>query len=142
MSQIEETETSPTNNIFVADDFDFTNYNPDQLSIICEYQLPLRCKYPKLIVMLFENLRFKKWIEELDPQLLTEKTLLIENLILGISDWGLKNNFSVIDMEDNTIWQSIVEPFLLLNVDKKINQKKKSQTRKKKIKQRVRYVSI
>ena len=92
--------------------------------------------------MLFENLRFKKWIEELDPQLLTEKTLLIENLILGISDWGLKNNFSVIDMEDNTIWQSIVEPFLLLNVDKKINQKKKSQTRKKKIKQRVRYVSI
>ena len=133
------TETSTTNTLFVAEDYDFTGYTQEQLLLLCESQLLVKTIYPKLVIMLYFHDKFKSWLSEMSVSLTSKE--IIENLIYAVSDYS--KDKTEIDIEDNNLWKCIVEPFLLQSLDKEklnIPRKKKSHTRKKKAK--VRFVSI
>ena len=133
------TETSTTNTLFVAEDYDFTGYTQEQLLLLCESQLLVKTIYPKLVIMLYFHDKFKSWLSEMSVSLTSKE--IIENLIYAVSDYS--KDKTEIDIEDNNLWKCIVEPFLLQSLDKEklnIPRKKKSHTRKKKVK--VRFVSI
>ena len=53
------TETSTTNTVFVAEDYDFTGYTQEQLLLLCELQILVKTSYPKLILMLYFHDKFK-----------------------------------------------------------------------------------
>ena len=133
------TETSTTNTLFVAEDYDFTGYTQEQLLLLCESQLLVKTIYPKLVIMLYFHDKFKSWLSEMSVSLTSKE--IIENLIYAVSDYS--KDKTEIDIEDNNLWKCIVEPFLLQSLEKEklnIPRKKKSHTRKKKAK--VRFVSI
>ena len=127
------TETSTTNTLFVAEDYDFTGYTQEQLLLLCESQLLVKTNYPKLVIMLYFHDKFKSWLSEMSVSLTSKE--IIENLIYAVSDYS--KDKTEIDIEDNNLWKCIVEPFLLQSLDKEklnIPRKKKSHTRKKKSK--------
>ena len=133
------TETSTTKTLFVAEDYDFTGYTQEQLLLLCESQLLVKTIYPKLVIMLYFHDKFKSWLSEMSVSLTSKE--IIDNLIYAVSDYS--KDKTEIDIEDDNLWKSIVEPFLLQTLDKEklnISRKKKSHTRKKKAK--VRFVSI
>ena len=133
------TETSTTKTLFVAEDYDFTGYTQEQLLLLCESQLLVKTIYPKLVIMLYFHDKFKSWLSAMSVSLTSKE--IIDNLIYAVSDYS--KDKTEIDIEDDNLWKSIVEPFLLQTLDKEklnISRKKKSHTRKKKAK--VRFVSI
>ena len=140
------TETSTTNTVFVAEDYDFTGYTQEQLLLLCELQILVKTSYPKLILMLYFHDKFKSWLSEMSVSLTPKE--IVENLIYAVSQYS--KDKTEVDIEDDKLWKSIVEPFLLQSLDKDQTQsvisetttyrKKKSHTRKKRAK--VRFVSI
>ena len=140
------TETSTTNTFFVAEDYDFTGYTQEQLLLLCELQILVKTSYPKLILMLYFHDKFKSWLSEMSVSLTPKE--IVENLIYAVSQYS--KDKTEVDIEDDKLWKSIVEPFLLQSLDKDqtqsvisettISRKKRSHTRKKKAK--VRFVSI
>lgn len=139
------TETSTTNTVFVAEDYDFTGYTQEQLLLLCEYQILVKTIYPKLILMLYFHDKFKSWLSEMSITFTPKE--IVENLIYSVSEYS--KDKQEVDIEDDKLWKSIVEPFLLHSLDKEqthitsstiVSRKKRSHTRKKKAK--VRFVSI
>ena len=140
MNLSEVDNTSSTNNIFVADDYDFSNYTKEKMILICKYQLPIISRYPKLIIELYFKSKFKKWVDSI-IQNPTEE-LILEYLIDSIRSY--KTDDDRIDLNDPVLWQKIVEPFMM---DKQISKmeefkkEKKAPISKKKTR-KVRYVKI
>lgn len=139
------TKTSTTNTIFVAEDYDFNGYTQEQLLLLCEFQILVKTSYPKLILMLYFHDKFKSWLSEMSITLTPKE--IVENLIYAVSEYS--KDKTEVDIEDDKLWKSIVEPFLLQSLDKDqtqiisattVSRKKRSHTRKKKVK--VRFVSI
>lgn len=148
MEKIIQLDSATKETIFVAEDYDFNSFTQKQLEIICNYQLPLKTTYPKLVLMLLHNTQFNKWLHtQFSEQL--EISFIVNSLIFAINDYT-QNNASAkqaINIKDDDFWKVIVEPFLMYNIEKHENTNipknfKKNGTRKKKTKQRVRYVSI
>lgn len=109
-------------NIFDAYDFNFTNYNTHSIRLMCEYKIPLITAYPKLIISLYNNLNFKKWLIDNNIDIENENRI-INSLINAIKMKTENSNNEVIlnkiSLRDKDLWIKIVDHFL--SQDKNIN---------------------
>ena len=99
--------------IFLAKDFNFDDYDYTQLDILCKYRLPLLTDYPKLIIFLYSNPIFNEWINK-KSNTITEHSII--HKLISIVKMLTINNYnevihSQIDINDNAIWEKIIDSF-------------------------------
>lgn len=99
--------------IYLAKDFNFDDYDYSQLDLLCKYRLPLLTDYPKLIIFLYSNPIFNEWINR-KSNTITEHSI-IHKLISIVKMLTINSHneiiHSQIDINDNAIWEKIVDSF-------------------------------
>ena len=100
--------------IFYANDLDFNGYQPNQLKIICKYELLINTPYPKLVISLFLHSIFQNWLS--NNKIYLEEKECIHRIVKAISNicYGLDGSLKCkqINMLDDNIWSCLVEEFL------------------------------
>jgi len=103
------------NNIFLSDDFDFNGYNYQQLDLICSHNLPIRSHYPKLVVIIYLNGQFQKWIHQFGYTKNHEKELiniLINSIKLETNNISGNLINTKINLSEGNLWKRIVDFFI------------------------------
>ena len=99
--------------IYLAKDFNFDDYDYSQLDILCKYRVPLLTDYPKLVIFLYTNTIFNEWINKKSNNI-TEHSI-IHKLISIVKILTLNNRneiiHSQIDINDDHIWEKIIDSF-------------------------------
>ena len=109
--------------IFIANDLDLNLLDKESLKMCCDYNLLIETEYPKLVVYLFSNDKFKDWLLENNIGLNDVKVikLLINAIKLRTVNLGGELIIKKINLMDKELWVSIVDQFLS---DEDIIQKK------------------
>ena len=109
--------------IFIANDLDLNLLDKESLKMCCDYNLLIETEYPKLVVYLFSNDKFKDWLSENNIGLNDVKVikLLINAIKLRTVNLGGELIIKKINLMDRELWVSIVDQFLS---DEDIIQKK------------------
>lgn len=109
--------------IFIANDLDLNLLNKESLKLCCDYNLLIETEYPKLVIYLFSNDKFKDWLSENNIILSDIKVikLLINAIKLRTVNLGGELIINKINLMDKELWISIVDQFLS---DEDIVQKK------------------
>lgn len=109
--------------IFIANDLDLNLLDKESLKMCCDYNLLIETEYPKLVVYLFSNDKFKDWLLENNIGLNDVKVikLLINAIKLRTVNLGGELIIKKINLMDKELWLSIVDQFLS---DEDIIQKK------------------
>lgn len=109
--------------IFIANDLDLNLLDKESLKMCCDYNLLIETEYPKLVVYLFSNDKFKDWLSENNIGLNDVKVikLLINAIKLRTVNLGGELIIKKINLMDKELWVSIVDQFLS---DEDIIQKK------------------
>lgn len=103
------------NKEFISGDYNFNNYNKENLRLICENKILVYSSYPKLIIELFNNNNFKLWLKENNVNF-NDKNKIIKCLInaIKLKTENSKNEVILekISLYDNDLWLKIVDQFL------------------------------
>lgn len=100
--------------IFIANDLDLNLLDKESLKMCCDYNLLIETEYPKLVVYLFSNDKFKDWLLENNIGLNDVKVirLLINAIKLRTVNLGGELIIKKINLMDKELWLSIVDQFL------------------------------
>ena len=100
--------------IFIANDLDLNLLDKESLKMCCDYNLLIETEYPKLVVYLFSNDKFKDWLSENNIGLNDVKVinLLINAIKLRTVNLGGELIIKKINLMDKELWVSIVDQFL------------------------------
>ena len=117
--------------IFLAKDFNFDDYDVNELDLLCKYRLPILTEYPKLVVFLYNNQQFVSWLNK--NNIYNENTII--NKLINIIKIITKDNnnkliTNEIDINDNTIWNCIIDSFIDIPENSKKNLSKKKHRNK------------
>ena len=119
-----------------TDDFNFNGYTHQQLNLLCKYKVPLKTHYPKLVVIIFLNPKFKHWLRDNDIYTQDEECI-INLIILAINSVTIDTygnlKFKEIDLFNDKLWINLVEIFLKEKINgtfvKRVNKKSKKKQR-------------
>lgn len=121
------------NSIYLAKDFNFDEYDYNQLDLICKYRLPILSDFPKLIIFLHSNTTFNEWINKKSNNI-TEHSI-IHKLISIIKTLTINSRNEIfltqIDIRDDELWKKIIDYFTDNNrvhdsVKKNLSRKRKT----------------
>ena len=115
--------------IFISNDLDLNKLSQEELKLCCECNLLIKTNYPKLILFLFFNDNFQKWLENNNINK-NNKDFIINNLInaVKIRDSNLINEMNGLNgmnelnetTETNKKKNKIINTIINLNQDKEL----------------------
>lgn len=125
---ISETQTNDNDNhfLFQIDDLNFTGYQQKQLELICTYSLPLKTRFSKLVVVLYEHQKFHSWVNTQsylkdisESQIITLLIETINRYTLNFQGNLIKN---AVNLNDSSFWKKLVGVFMELDEKNKPNE--------------------
>jgi len=103
------------NFIFEIDDLNLTGYEYSQLKNICEFDILIKTRFPKLLLVLLDHPSFLQWLETNSNQPTKEEIITKLIHIIHKFAFNYQGNLvhSKIDLKDEMFWKMLVEMFML-----------------------------
>lgn len=101
--------------IFDADDLNFGGYQTHQLRPLCEHNLPLRTRFPKLVLVLAKHPLLLDWLSSQKLNHLGEEEI-VERLLNCVKAFSVNFQGNLvrrqIDISEEEFWKVLVDAFL------------------------------
>lgn len=113
---------------FAVDDLNFIGYTQGQLTLICKHNIPLRTRFPKLVVVLAQHPFLSQWLQE--HSLVLDEARLVDSVVRCVDNFAFNFQGNLVtdkvDLSKDEFWGGVVDFFLMNNQNKPRVEEKQS----------------